>query len=384
MSDLTLQRGEGQPQQNRANNRRSESDRRFFLALTDPKPIADVSTIWRTSAQAATIGMFVIFFVVALNLARPILLPVISALVVGMVLGRLSDRATRYNIPPMVSAIALWLLVIAVFYGVVVLMSAPVVDWIGKAPEIGRNIREKLHVLDRPLDALTGLRNALLPQSGKGTGLNFDIVSIIQPAVSVVTPAIGEIFIFLGTLFFLLLGRNRLRYVLVVFFDQREARLRTLKIMNDIELNLSSYLSVVTLINVVVGLTAGAIASLVGLPNVVAWVLLAFILNFIPYVGALILEAVLFGVGLVTFPSLTHALIAPLLYFAVTTLEGHFITPSIMGRRLTLNPLTVFLALVFWTWLWGPVGAFLAVPILIISLVVITHLFPKEELALPD
>ena len=55
-----------------------------------------------------------------------------------------------------------------------------------------------------------------------------------------------------------------------------------------------------------------------------------------------------------------------------------------MGRRLTLNPLTVFLALVFWTWLWGPMGAFLAVPILIISLVVITHLFPKEELSLPD
>ncbi len=384
MSDLTLQRGEGPPQQNRANNRRSESDRRFLLALTDPKPIADVSTIWRTIAQAATIGMFVIFFVVALSLAQPILLPVISALVVGMVLGRLSDRATHYNIPPMVSAIALWLLVIAVFYGVVVLMSAPVVDWIGKAPEIGRNIREKLHVLDRPLNALADLRNALLPQSGKSTGLNFDIVSIVQPAVSIVTPAIGQIFVFLGTLFFILLGRNRLRYVLVVFFDQREARLRTLKIMNDIELNLSSYLSVVTLINVVVGLTAGAIASLVGLPNVVAWILLAFILNFIPYVGALILEAVLFGVGLVTFPSLTHALIAPLLYFAVTTLEGHFITPSIMGRRLTLNPLTVFLALVFWTWLWGPVGAFLAVPILIISLVVITHLFPKEESALPD
>ena len=264
------------------------------------------------------------------------------------------------------------------------LLSAPVVDWIGKAPEISRNIVKKSFTCDQPLTALTDLRNAILPQAGKNSGLNFDIVSIVQPAVAFVTPAIGQIFVFFGTLFFILLGRNRLRYVLVVFFDQREARLRTLKIMNDIELNLSSYLSVVTLINVVVGLTAGAIASLVGLPNVVAWVVLAFILNFIPYVGALILEAVLFGVGLVTFPSLTHALIAPLLYFAVTTLEGHFITPSIMGRRLTLNPLTVFLALVFWTWLWGPVGAFLAVPILLISLVVITHLLPKEESVLPD
>jgi predicted PurR-regulated permease PerM len=384
MTDLIFQRVDGQPQRDRLRISNAKSERRALLALTDPEPIADVSTIWRTGAQAATIGIFLILFVVALDLARSVLLPVMSALVVGMALGRLSDRATRYNIPPMVSAIAMWLLVIAAFYGVIILLSAPVVDWIGKAPEISHNIKDKLHVLDRPLAALVDLRNAIMPQGDNNTGLNFNILSVVQPAVSIVTPAIGQIFIFLGTLFFLLLGRNRLRYVLVIFFGQREARLRTLKIMNDIELNLSSYLSVVALINMAVGLGAGAIAALVGLPNVIAWVLLAFILNFVPYVGALILEAALFGVGLVTFPSLTHALIAPLLYFVLTTLEGHFITPSIMGQRLTLNPLTVFLALVIWTWLWGPVGAFLAVPILIISLVVITHLFPKVEATLPD
>jgi len=93
--------------------------------------------------------------------------------------------------------------------------------------------------------------------------------------------------------------------------------------------------------------------------------------------------AVLFAVGLVTFPTLVQALIVPILYFGFTTLEGHFITPSIMGRRLALNPLTVFLALIFWTWLWGPVGAFLAVPLLIVALVAINHLFPQEERVLP-
>jgi predicted PurR-regulated permease PerM len=95
------------------------------------------------------------------------------------------------------------------------------------------------------------------------------------------------------------------------------------------------------------------------------------------------MEVVLLGVGLVTFPDLGHALVAPGLYLAFTTLEGHFITPSIMGKRLLLNPLTVFLALVFWTWIWGPVGAFLAVPILIVSLVAIHHMFPKEDPVLP-
>jgi predicted PurR-regulated permease PerM len=96
------------------------------------------------------------------------------------------------------------------------------------------------------------------------------------------------------------------------------------------------------------------------------------------------MELILLALGLVSFPTLSHALIAPLLYLAFTTLEGHFITPGIMGRRLTLNPLIVFLSLVFWTWLWGPIGAFLAVPILIVLLVISSHVFPKSALSLPD
>jgi len=139
----------------------------------------------------------------------------------------------------------------------------------------------------------------------------------------------------------------------------------------------------VTLINVGVGLCGGFAAWVTGLPDPVAWVVLGFILNFIPYIGALMMEAALLMVGLVTFPTLAHALVAPLIFLALATLEGHFITPGIMGRHLTLNPLTVFLSLVFWTWLWGPVGAFLAVPLLIVAQVVFGHLFPEDDPELP-
>jgi predicted PurR-regulated permease PerM len=96
------------------------------------------------------------------------------------------------------------------------------------------------------------------------------------------------------------------------------------------------------------------------------------------------MQLVMLSVGLVTFPTLGHALLGPVMYLVFTTLEGHFITPAIMGRQLTLNPLTVFLSLVFWTWLWGPIGAFLAVPLLIVMLVVASHLVPKEESTLPE
>jgi len=366
----------------RVDIRQATKERRFLLAINDPKPIAHVSTVWRTASQAAAIGIFIILFVAALDLARAMLLPATSAFVIGLMLGPLSARAKAYGIPSLITAIVLWLLVVVVFYGVIILLSAPALDWIGKAPEIGRIIKEKLQVLEQPLSALQDLRNAILPQ-GENSRFGFDIANFVQPALIVVTPAIGQIFIFFGTLFFFLLGRARLRHVIVILFENHDSRLRTLKIINDIERNLTNYLSVVAVINFVVGLGACLIAYFIGLPNPVAWGVLAFILNFIPYIGALIMEAVLLAVGLVTFPTLIQALIAPVLYFGFTTLEGHFITPSIMGRRLALNPLTVFLALIFWTWLWGPIGAFLAVPLLIVALVAINHLFPQEERVLP-
>ena len=136
--------------------------------------------------------MFIILFVVALSLARPILLPVVSAFVVTMMLGPLSARAERYHVPSLITAIVLWLLVIVICYGVIVLLAAPVVDWIGKAPDIGRNIQEKLRVLDRPLSVLQELREAFLPSDKKGS-LGVDIMAFIQPAVLIVTPAIGQI-----------------------------------------------------------------------------------------------------------------------------------------------------------------------------------------------
>ena len=136
----------------------AERRARSIFSVNDPQPITEVSRLWRTAAQSATIGMFIILFVVALSLARPILLPVASAFVVTMMLGPLSARAERYHMPSLITAIVLWLLVIVICYGVIVLLAAPVVDWIGKAPDIGRNIQEKLRVLDRPLSVLQELR----------------------------------------------------------------------------------------------------------------------------------------------------------------------------------------------------------------------------------
>ncbi len=361
------------------------NDGRFALSIEGAQPLSHVAGLWRTTAQAATIGIFALMVIAALYLGRSLLLPVTAAFVVGFMLGPLSNWARRRGVPAMLTGVVLWLLVIGLVYGIIALLAGPVIDWVKKAPDIAANVRAKLHLLDQPLAMLRDLRDTILPpdKNRPQANIGLDLVGLLQPMLTVVTPAIGQVLIFFGVLFFVLLGRTQMRQVIVLFYDDRDARLRMLRILNDIERNLTTYLSVMAMINVVVGLIATGIAVFVGLPNPVAWGVLAFLLNFIPYIGALIMEAGMLAVGLVTFPGLTQALIAPAAYLGFAVLEGHFVTPSIMGKRLTLNPLTVILALVFWSWLWGPFGAFLAVPLLIVALVVARHLFPDDVPDLP-
>jgi predicted PurR-regulated permease PerM len=364
-------------------NNGRKARRQFALEIEDAQPPSLMPRAWRSAAQAATVGIFTVLFFVALSLAKAIILPVTAAFVVTLMLSPLSERADLYRVPQWLTALVLWLGAVAVAFGVVDLVSAPVIDWVHKAPDIGRSIQDKLQVLSRPLSGLREIRDALLPaQSDKD--VKVDVVAIVQQTILFASPALGQILIFFVTLFFMLLGRRRLRHLVVRFFSHHEVRLRSLRIMNDIETNLTGYLSVMAIINAGVGIGAGIIAAVVGLPSPVAWGVLGFVLNFIPYIGAGIMELGMFLVGLVTFPTLTYAFIAPLLYILMGLIEGQFLTPSILGRRFTLNPLTVFISLVFWAWLWGPAGAFLAVPLLIIGMVAVAHLFPKHEPDLPE
>jgi len=182
----------------------------------------------------------------------------------------------------------------------------------------------------------------------------------------------------------LFLGRAGFRNHTINWFTDREARLRALKIMNDIESNLGGYLIVVTAINLALGLVTMLMAYMLGLPSPILWGALAFVLNYVPYVGPAIMDVLLFGIGVLTFPTLLGALLPPAIFLAITVVEGQFLTPAIVGRRLlNLHPLAVFLSIAFWAWLWGPVGAFLATPILIVACVALEHLYPRHKAELP-
>jgi len=299
-----------------------------------------------------------------------------------MTLAPLIKAGKRHGISPWITAILIVVLAVGMLALAATAMAAPVSEWIGRAPEIGATIKQRLSVLEPPLAALRELETAVF--GGHAPAQTVAAPNVVLPVVAFLTPAAGQLLLFFGTLLFFLAGQLELRNQLVLLFPSHEGKLRFLRIMGDIERNLAGYLAVVTVINFVLGTIVAIGAWLIGLPNPVIFGLLAAFLNYIPYVGPAITVLVLFGVGLVTFPSLSHALIAPAALIGLTTLEGHFITPTIVGRRITLNPLVVVLALAFWTWMWGPIGAFLAVPLSIVGLVVSSHLFPAEEVKLPD
>src|SRR5437899_1462614 len=214
----------------------------------------------------------------------------------------------------------------------------------------------------RPSGPLSRLRRAAVdPGPAPGTetlwktaAQGASIGNFIQPALSLLTPAIGELLLFFGTLFFFLIGGAGLRTYLVLLSRNRDARLRTLRILDDIEHNLTRYMGTVSIVNMGVGLITAIGVHLMGFPNPVLWGALAFVFNYVPYIGPAVMVFVLFSVGLVIFSSLGYALIAPIFFVALTTIEGHFVTPNIIGRNLNLSPLIVFLALVFCTRLWGP------------------------------
>jgi predicted PurR-regulated permease PerM len=241
----------------------------------------------------------------------------------------------------------------------------------------------------RQLSALRDFQSELGGGAAGGAGAKpeFDIAgsipAVLQGGVAFLTPAVSELLVFVGTLLFFLVGTEKLRRQLITLFETRDARITVVRIWNDVEQQLATFVATVSVINLGVGAVTALMLYLVGFPNPLAFGVLAFVLNFIPYIGPAMVVVALFAVGLISLPSLAAALVPPLLFVALATLEGHLITPSIVGRRLTLNPFLVFLALAFWTWLWGPLGAFLATPLLIVGLVVLSHLFPHEETSLP-
>jgi predicted PurR-regulated permease PerM len=332
----------------------------------------------------ALVGLLIISVVAVLYVAKAFFLPVVTAFVVGTMLSPAAAFLERHRIPRAVSAV---LIVTAVGAGVafmVGLISSPLMDWSTHLPELGARLRDKLHVFDRPL-ALWQQLQTMLGGSDAFSAAPFQLPKFdwVQATIEFLSPTFTEFLLFFATLVLFIASWKDLRRALIMTFADHASRLRTLRILNEIEGHLGGYLLTVTMINLGVGAVTGIICAVTGMPNPAGLGALAATLNFFPIIGPVAMFVVLTVVGVITFSTLGAGLMAPLAFAGVTFLEGHFVTPTIIGRRLELNALAVFMALAFWTWLWGPMGGFLSSPLLIVALILKEHLVPDDSPQLP-
>jgi predicted PurR-regulated permease PerM len=173
--------------------------------------------------------------------------------------------------------------------------------------------------------------------------------------------------------YFLLASGDRFLYDLVRSLPHLEAKRRAVEISREIEHNVSSYLATISLINFVLAVAVAVAMYFLGMPNAILWGAMAGLFNFIPYLGAMLTMLILTLVALITFDSPLYAMLVPAVFFALNLMEAYIATPIIVGRRLLLNPVMIFVGLMFWFWLWGIAGGLLAVPILAAFKIVCDH-----------
>ncbi|SDN90161.1 Predicted PurR-regulated permease PerM [Afipia sp. GAS231] len=332
----------------------------------------------------ALVALLMICVLAVLYVAKAFFLPITMAFIIGTMLSPAASLMERWRIPRAVAAVLIVIAVGATVTFMLGLIASPVMEWSNHLPELGARLKEKAQLFDRPLALWRDLQIML---GGSDTLATFQMPKFewVQPTLEFLSPTFTEFLLFIPTLILFIASWRELRRAMIMnFSDDRPVRLRTLRILNEIEEHLGNYLLMVTMINVGVGILTGIICVATGMPNPAGLGAMAATLNYIPIIGPIATFAILVVVGLVTFPTLGSGLLAAAAFAALTFLEGHFVTPTIIGRRLALNALAVFLALAFWTWLWGPMGAFLSSPLLIVALIVKDHLTPVNSPQLPQ
>jgi predicted PurR-regulated permease PerM len=343
-------------------------------------PKSNFEILLSRASQTAVIGLGILGLVFALSAGQFLLAPVALAIIIGLMLGPIATGFERRGLMPAVSAAIVVLLFILLVGALAFALMAPLGYWSSRVPDIWSRLQEQLVHLRRPLELLRGVRQEIREVTG-GEGLTVSVEEG-SPVTSIaaMAPAIGaQILIFLASLYFFIATRERTRVAILKLCVNRKLRWRVAHIFRDVEGLVSRYLLSITAINTGLGVTVTLALWLVGVPQPALWGALAGVLNFIMYVGPAIMAVLLFGVGLATFDSFSAALLPPLVYLSLNLMEAEFVTPTVIGRTMTLNPFVVFLAIAFWLWLWGPIGGFIAIPALLIAFAVARNILPGMD-----
>ena len=332
----------------------------------------------------ALTGLFILAVFYTIYFMRSILLPIVLALLLSYLLRPLLRGLGRLKIPlPLGAALLLIGLFGLVGYAISVL-ATPTAEWLQKAPAGFTELQHKLLPVKKSVAQVaqaTGEIEKLAATSAETKAVELKRHPIAEILFMRTPEFIASAVLSLILLYFLLVYDQAFIAKLVKLLPTLSDKKAAVGIAHDIEAQISRYLFTVTAINVCLGAAVGATVGLLGLRNPVMWGVMVVLLNFIPYLGALTgIICMTIGAAL-SFDSLGYAFIFPAVYLSFGVLEGSFVTPWIMGRSLTLNPVIILLSLTFWGWMWGIVGIILAVPILAAFKIFCAHIKPMEPLA---
>ncbi|HEY1583994.1 MAG TPA: AI-2E family transporter [Chthoniobacterales bacterium] len=335
----------------------------------------------------ATTGLFLLAVFYTMYFVRSLLLPIVLALLLSYLLRPIVRWLTKIQIPPLIGAALILLSVVgAIGYGAS-LLAAPAAGWLEKAPYSLHELKQKLHQIQKPMEKVAQASGAIENLTTADTNQpKPPTVEVKQhPLADRLMVQTPELLIsaltMLILLYFLLASDGVFLAKLIKLLPTLSDKKRAVSIAHEIESQVSRYLFTVTIINCCLGFAVGSVVGLMGLPNPLMWGVMVAVLNFIPYLGALTGIICMTLGAVLSFSGIGYALLFPLVYFVLASLEGNFITPFVMGRSLTLNPVLVLLSLTFWGWMWGIIGVILAVPILAAFKIFCSHIEPMEPLA---
>jgi predicted PurR-regulated permease PerM len=350
-----------------------------------PRPrLSDLARLFHGSQDVGSLavaGLFILALIAFMRFAQAIILPVVLAVLLYFLLKPSVMALQRLKIPRPLGAVLLLAVVIGAFMTGLSTLQEPAREFLTKAPVSVAKLETKARDILRRIEQMTRVQpdedgerphDATPAQPAKGFDLADKVLSFgtLIYTASFLTGFLETIVL----LYFLLAMGDRFLETLVgALPGQSGKKDESVAIVNDVQHSISRYLVTVAGINSCVGLIVAAAMLLLGMPNPVLWGVVAAILNFMPYFGPLTVFTVLVLAGLLSFESVGQALLPAAVYAGVHAVESNLITPSILGRRLTLNPLIIFLALMFWTWLWGIAGALLSVPLLMMFKILCDH-----------
>lgn len=328
----------------------------------------DLTSIRRSLQLLSVIAVFVTAY-----FAKDLVLPILLGFLLALTLSPLMRTLGRAGVPSGPAAVLVVGLSGIAILSVVGVAAGTIALWSDELPQMGIQIKAKLSGMADTVETVRRATEEVDRISTPAGGVQEVVVKqpgFLDSAMSTGMKLGGTLAVSLVLAMFLLASGNMFYVKLVQSFQTLTGKKRALNAVYDVEKRVSRYLLTITAINAVLGLCIGTLLALLGLPGAHIFGVAAFLLNFLPYIGGVVGAAVAAAYALITFDSVSYAMLVPAGYMALTTIEGQFITPWLVGRRLEINTVAVFLTVVLWGWLWGIAGALIAVPFLVVFKVV--------------